>query len=249
MPLFDASSGVGEFLTAFADDEHLIGSHHAWWIGIAPFLEEDLAFCSIAQDELGHALALYDLVTDDIDQFALRRDRSAYRSCDFVEMVMPDWADTLVRHWLYDTAEHLRWEALADSSSVEVRGIAARALTEESFHVKHARLMVSRSVQSEQARNIVIDSLQRLLPHSATMWASVAGEAEALTSGVTTMSSEQLAEQYAQALRNDVNEWGLDVPIVLEPTGQSHRLERHHDFDDFYASLNLVMDLDPTANW
>ena len=59
--------GVAEWITAFADDEHLLGARHAAWIGLGPFLEEDLAFCSIAQDELGHAIALYEFVTDDVD--------------------------------------------------------------------------------------------------------------------------------------------------------------------------------------
>ena len=48
-------------LLAFADDEHLMGQRHTEWIGVAPFLEEDLAFASIGQDELGHAAMLYAL--------------------------------------------------------------------------------------------------------------------------------------------------------------------------------------------
>ena len=45
-------------LLALADDEHMVGARHTNWIGLGPFLEEDLAFCSIAQDELGHAIGL-----------------------------------------------------------------------------------------------------------------------------------------------------------------------------------------------
>ena len=55
--------GGREHLLALADDEHLIGQQHTEWIGVAPFLEEDLAFASIAQDELGHAAALYEVIT------------------------------------------------------------------------------------------------------------------------------------------------------------------------------------------
>ncbi len=68
------SDGGREYLLAFADDEHLIGQQHTEWIGTAPFLEEDLAFCSIAQDELGHAAALYELLGD-ADELAFRRAR------------------------------------------------------------------------------------------------------------------------------------------------------------------------------
>ena len=74
-----------EYLLALADDEHMIGARHTNWIGLGPFLEEDLAFCSIAQDELGHAIGLYELLLDDagtdrtqLDAFALQRAPSDY---------------------------------------------------------------------------------------------------------------------------------------------------------------------------
>ena len=114
-----------EVLLALADDEHLMGQQHAEWIGVAPFLEEDLAFCSIAQDELGHAAALYELLGD-ADQLAFRRSPEDYRSCHLVELPCPDWADALVRHWLYDEAEVLRWDALAGSSWAAVAAVVER---------------------------------------------------------------------------------------------------------------------------
>ena len=55
------STGERELVLALADDELCVGQNHAWWIAIGPFLEEDLAFTSIAQDELGHARSLYSL--------------------------------------------------------------------------------------------------------------------------------------------------------------------------------------------
>ena len=54
-------SAGSERILALADDELCVGQNHAWWIAIGPFLEEDLAFTSIAQDELGHARSLYRL--------------------------------------------------------------------------------------------------------------------------------------------------------------------------------------------
>ena len=51
-----------EYLLGFADDELCVGQNHSWWIAVGPFLEEDLAFSSIAQDELGHARMLYEFL-------------------------------------------------------------------------------------------------------------------------------------------------------------------------------------------
>ncbi|MBR9782697.1 hypothetical protein GYB60_01910 [bacterium] len=116
------TNGVREFLLAFADDEHLMGQQHAEWIGVAPFLEEDLAFCSIGQDELAHAASLYAIVAGDgdptgvvdpaIDELAFHRDPADWRSCRLVEEPSGDWGHALVRHWLYDAAEELRWDLI-----------------------------------------------------------------------------------------------------------------------------------------
>ena len=46
-----------ETLLPLADDELIVGWRNSEWTGIAPFLEEDVAFSSIAQNEIGHARA------------------------------------------------------------------------------------------------------------------------------------------------------------------------------------------------
>ena len=57
--LRDALDGL---LLSMADDEFVIGFSDSEWTGIAPMLEEDVAMSSLAQDELGHAQALYQLL-------------------------------------------------------------------------------------------------------------------------------------------------------------------------------------------
>ncbi len=250
MTLTSISDGAREYLLALADDEHMIGSHLAWWIGIAPFLEEDLSLCSIAQDELGHAIALYEILVDDVDHFALRRQPSEYRSCSFVEMALPQWEDTLIRHWLYDIGEQIRWNALVDSSLPELSSIAQRALAEESFHRSHSTLLLRRSLSgSEEAQQRLVSSMESLLPQSMTIWSPVVGEADALADGVTSLSSSDAESVYSKAVQADLNEWGISLnwaPITASP---NNRIARAEGFDEFHASLNLVLDLDPDTEW
>ena len=157
-----------EVLLSLADDEHLMGQQHAEWIGVAPFLEEDLAFCSIAQDELGHAAALYEVLAvdeelGDADQLAFRRAPQDYRSCHLVELPCPDWSDALVRHWLYDEAEVLRWDALAGSTLPAVAAVVDRVQREEAYHRRHAEALVARLVDGDAGPRL-LDSFQRLVP-------------------------------------------------------------------------------------
>ena len=47
---------------ALGDDELVLGHRHSEWTGFAPHIEEDVAFSSIAQDEIGHAANYYMLL-------------------------------------------------------------------------------------------------------------------------------------------------------------------------------------------
>lgn len=239
---------IAEFVLAFADDEHMIGARHAEWIGTAPFLEEDLAFCSIAQDELGHALGLYELLTDDVDRFALLRPPAEYRSCLFSEQATPNWDDALVRHWLYDTAEALRWEALTESSISDLAALARRALREEAFHTQHAQLFLER-VLDAPTRSTIADAVTRLLPEALTLFEPVAGERTALAQGVTSVSSSEIGERWAQIVSTALATFELDVDWPTAPTVSGGRTVRSSGFDEFHASLQAVISLDPAAVW
>ena len=114
-------------LLPIADDELVLGWRNSEWTGIAPFLEEDVAFSSIAQNEIGHARALYQLVADEVggtaDELAFDRSPDEYRHSRLVELrLVPDWARTLARHVLYEAADAERLEALKASDDPERRG-------------------------------------------------------------------------------------------------------------------------------
>lgn len=236
---------------AFADDEHMIGSRHANWIGLGPFLEEDLAFCSIAQDELGHALALYDLIvpSDQIDRFALLRHPSAYRSCTLAELECASWDLALVRHWLYDRAEQLRWQALRHSSVPELAGLARQVDREEAFHRSHARMYLERITADPEAKERVRRALALLAPDATSLWAPPDYEPAALAEGITDTSSDELAAAWRSLIEADRVDFGLDdvgVELTAPPTP---RTARSPGFDEFHASLGEVISLDPAAVW
>ena len=93
---------------SMADDEFVIGFTDSEWTGIAPLLEEDVAMSSIAQDELGHAAALYGLLADLTDGRCRRarlrpraRRRTATAGCSTT--ARGDWAMTIARRFLYDS--------------------------------------------------------------------------------------------------------------------------------------------------
>jgi ring-1,2-phenylacetyl-CoA epoxidase subunit PaaC len=146
---------VNEQLLALADDELVIGWRDSEWTGIAPLLEEDVAFSSIAQNEVGHARAAYQLLTDDADALAFDRPPAEYRCAPLVELRLLDWAHTIARRWLYEEADRIRIEALMRDADPVVAGLAAKIDREEAYHRMHAELWHGRLRDEPRFREAV----------------------------------------------------------------------------------------------
>ena len=136
-------------LLALADDELILGWRNSEWTGIAPFLEEDVAFSSIAQTEIGHARAWYELAAKqldtDADSLAFDRQPGEYRCAPFVELrFVPDWAQTIARHWLYESADAIRIQALMQSDDSQIAGLSEKIDREEAYHRMHADMWADR---------------------------------------------------------------------------------------------------------
>ena len=152
-------------LLEIADDELILGWRNSEWTGIAPFLEEDVAFSSIAQNEIGHARALYELVAEELgttaDELAFDRPPSEYRCSRFVQLrLVPDWARTVARHVLYEEADEERLAALKASDDPEVAGLAAKIDREEAYHRLHARMWHERLAAEPR----YVEALEELRP-------------------------------------------------------------------------------------
>ena len=159
-----------ELLIALADDEFVIGHRYSEWLGLSPFLEEDLTMASIAQDELGHARALYALIWPDwadCDALVVRRPASDWRSCALVERENGAWEDSLLRHWIYDTAEVFRWAGLVERFGEVVPGLeslAEKVLVEERFHRRHANDLIERLGEVPAAQSRIVEAWRRFEP-------------------------------------------------------------------------------------
>jgi ring-1,2-phenylacetyl-CoA epoxidase subunit PaaC len=180
-PVLSRVSERERLLLPIADDELVLGWRNSEWTGIAPFLEEDVAFSSIAQNEIGHARALYQLVAEELgttaDELAFDRAPEEYRCSRLVELrLVPDWARTIARHYLYETGDQARLEELKASDDPEVAGLAAKIDREEVYHRMHAQMWFER-LREETRFTEALDELRPLVdergehtPELAALW-------------------------------------------------------------------------------
>jgi ring-1,2-phenylacetyl-CoA epoxidase subunit PaaC len=206
-------------LLELADDELVLGWRNSEWTGIAPFLEEDVAFSSIAQTEIGHARAWYELATKELetdpDTLAFDRDPEEYRCGALVELrLVPDWARTIARHWLYETADAIRIDALKESSDPEIAALAEKIDREETYHRMHAQMWQERLRDEPRFRAAV----QELWPYAL---------------GVLPTSQRELL----------VERVGLDS---VEPIERDHHTD---DLRPLWEEMTMVRRSAPGAAW
>jgi ring-1,2-phenylacetyl-CoA epoxidase subunit PaaC len=150
-----------QLLLSLADDELILGWRDSEWTGIAPTLEEDVAFSSIAQNEIGHARALYELAAVELesnaDALAFDRKPEDYRCAPFVELRLLDWAHAIARRHLYEEADRLRLDALRAGDDAELAGLAAKIDREEVYHRLHAEIWAGRLADEQRFRDAVAE--------------------------------------------------------------------------------------------
>lgn len=205
-------------LLALADDELVMGHRLSEWTGWVPYVEEDLALSSIAQDEIGHARLLYELISDDVDALALGRLPEEYRHAVICERPNRDFAFTAARQYLYDAADAVRLRALTSTSD---RPLAERIRVirmEEHYHVEHARAWFRRLTGGPvEARRRYGEALAAAIPEAAAIFEPLPGEEALLASGLLPRASDDLLREWLGGVRADLESAGLDWVLESRP--------------------------------
>jgi len=248
-------AALAELLCSMADDEFVIGFSDSEWTGIAPILEEDVAMSSLAQDELGHAQALYQLLAGvlddgrDADALAYDREPDGYRHCRLLDHPRGDWADTIARRYLYDTADAVRLEAVAVASWPPLAELVAKIRREERYHLMHVGTWLERlALGGREARARLEAALDRLAPDAATVFAALEGEAALVAARILSAPMEVLEARWRASIGPTFERLRLEMPPpAVEP--DRGRLDHSAAFAWLHGEFISVRRLDPLATW
>jgi ring-1,2-phenylacetyl-CoA epoxidase subunit PaaC len=248
-----AATALGELLRSMADDEFVIGFSDSEWTGIAPLLEEDVAMSSLAQDELGHAAALYGLLGEltgsDPDALAYDREPDEYRHCRLLDHGRGDWAMTIARRYLYDSADGVRLDALAGGSWTPLAELVAKLIREERYHRMHAGVWLDRLARSHgEPRDRLLAALAALAPDAATVFTPLPDEPALLEARVLAAPMADLETRWRAAIAPTFAT--LDLPMP-PPAADPTRGRRDHGdaFRWLWGEFTSVRRADPGATW
>jgi ring-1,2-phenylacetyl-CoA epoxidase subunit PaaC len=262
----DLDTPRAQLLLVLADDELLTGHRASHWTGVAPSIEEDLAFSTIAQDEINHAdVWLQVLLGEDhpgeqraaIDAVGLGRPADAYRHAIVCERPPRDFAYTLARHWCYDRFDVVRLAALADARDGDVAAVARKLLHEERYHLEHADHWFRRlTTGGDHAHARLGAALDAVLPEALGLFEAFPRELEAVDAGLLPTPHAALRERWLELVGPMLEEAGYgelvpDDPTAVPAEASGGREGRHSaDFtEDVWPEMTALYRSDPAARW
>lgn len=262
LPAIDASgldpalrSAIADLLLTMADDEFVVGFRDSEWTGIAPMLEEDVAFSSLAQDEIGHARLLYELrcalTGEDPDRLAFHREPTEYRHARLLDQPRQGWGFTIARRWLYDTADSIRLAALAGSSFAPLAQVVAKIRREERYHLMHLDAWLERlGTRHGKPRGKVLSALKQLNPIAKSVFAPLPGEQMLVDAGVLAAPMAELAARWRSEANARLCALNLrpipDGPPAVD--GRDHATP-HESFVWLWTEFTSVARLEEGAQW
>ena len=252
-------------LLVLADDEFILGYRNSEWTGIAPMLEEDVAYSSMAQDEIGHARLFYELLAEltgiSADKIAYDRQPNEYLSCQLMERPIGDWAYSVMRQFMYDTADHVRLEALSRCTYEPLANACQKIIREEKYHLMHGDMWLNRlATRSPISREHLVEALASIWPDALGVWESLPGEEQLVADGILPQSQENLRADWLGQIAPYFENLGLEFPAHMESGSGLYvpnvepvfggRLGQHTaDFTALWDEMTSVYRLDPAATW
>jgi ring-1,2-phenylacetyl-CoA epoxidase subunit PaaC len=244
-----------ELLYKIADDQLILGHRNSEWTGFGPLLEEDIAFSSMAQDKIGQSHALFQILHQLGEQVpdivAFTRNANQFHNCIFVELPNGEYDFSLIRHFLFDTAEALRFESLSQSSYQPLAELARKIKGELRYHTLHANTWIKQlGSATPESISRLQNSLHIALPYALGIFEPSEFEKELIATeifeGELSLQSKwkiRIEEIIRQTSLN-LPDWNAVTPIL---GGRQGKHSEH--LQPLLDEMSEVFRIDPAAEW
>jgi ring-1,2-phenylacetyl-CoA epoxidase subunit PaaC len=259
----DKSQALHELLFQLADDDFILAYRGSEWLGLAPHIEEDVAFSSISQDTMGHAAIFYQLLEEleagDANDLAHSRPAALRKNAVLLEIVNGpghylvepryDWAFTVVRNFFYTTSKKVKMNALKNSSYKPLADAAIKVNLELYYHILHWKTWFTQLIKAGgEARTRMEAAIQKVANEMEDIFHLGTLEKELVESGLIT-SSQDLKNDWILSVQPIFQEMQIPMPSLGMKSGCGRNGEHTKDLEEALNTLNEVYQQDPSATW
>lgn len=245
-----------EYLLRLGDSALILGQRVSEWIGHAPIMEEDVALANVALDLIGQARLWFGYAGElegrgrDEDALAFLREAHEYRNVLLVEQPNGNFADTLVRQFLFDAWHHALLEGLTQSHDPRIAEIAVKALKEVTYHLERSSDWVVRLGDgTEESHRKAQAALDELWTYTGEMFAVDAIDAELVAQGVA-VDPASLREAWLHTVQAVCEAATLTAPPAdawMQSGGKQGRHTEHLGY--ILAEMQSLPRAHPGARW
>lgn len=255
---------VVELLYQLADDDFIHSFRGAEWLGLAPHVEEDVAFSSISQDTMGHAAMFYQLLEDlgegTADQLAHSRPSKERKNNVLVELVngpgnymekpQYDWAFAVVRNYFYTQAKAIKIQSLKNSSYRPLAEVAIKVKMELYFHLLHWKTWFTQLTNStEEARKRMKEAIEKAFAELDGIFSFGTSRDKIVSFGL--IEDETILKKlWVQEVTSVFEATNLSMPEAFGMMhGNGREGEHTDDLDQAIETLGEVYRSNPAAAW
>jgi ring-1,2-phenylacetyl-CoA epoxidase subunit PaaC len=238
-----------------ADNALIIGHRNSEWCGHGPVLEQDIAISNIALDYIGQARNFYQYAAQlqgngaTEDSLAYLRDTIDFKNCLLVEQPNGDWAQTILRQFLFSTYQYFLYRKLQNSTDQQLAAIAEKALKEVTYHVRWSSEWVIRLGDgTEESKHKMITAVGELWPYAGEMFEPVSYELATASKGYGVDLSAVL-NNWLEKIKSVFDEATLTIPsnITMESGGKEGQHTKHLGI--ILEEMQFLQRTNPGAEW
>jgi phenylacetate-CoA oxygenase PaaI subunit len=227
-------SALVNLVLVLADNKFFLGRRLSEWCPGGPSLESSVACAAIAQEELGHARALYPLldempIAETPGPLQRGNERKRLYCVSFIDAPLETWPDLVAALALIDPALTVMFSALRESRYEDLRNRARRIPGEERFHRKYADGRVRDLSRTDAGRRALQERVDRLLPEMLC-WFGPKGERgveELKGDGLLSLDNEGLRAEYLDDITPKLQECGIALDVDQDlPWDSWNQLQR-----------------------
>ncbi len=244
-----------EYLLRLADDRLVLGHRLSEWCGHGPILEEDIALANISLDLIGQATLLLKLAGEvegkgrNADALAYFRDAIEYRNAQLVELPKGDFGVTIVRQLFFSVFALLQMEALQASSNADLAGIAAKAVKENRYHVRHSgQWVITLGKGTEESHSRIQRAVDELWRYTGELFMADAVDAEVAKAGAG-VDPSTLRDAWQSQVEDILARATLTIPSAgyMQRGGRVGRHTEH--LGHLLSEMQIVARSHPGAEW
>ncbi len=252
-----------DYTLHLADTTLILAQRNAEWCAHGPILEQDIAITNISLDLIGQARNFYQYAAVlmnkegltlqgklvDEDRLAYERKEREFKNLLLVELPNGDWAQTILRQFLYSQYQYLLFEKLQHSTDEQLAAIAAKSIKETKYHLRWSSEWVLRLGDgTSESHERMIKALTELWPFTGEMFANAPYEVAATAAGIG-VDSRLLQQEWLSQITQTLGEATLAVPQnVFMQTGGKQGIHTEH-MGYILADLQYLQRTYPNSQW